>query len=105
MQALRELSDTNRRLVNKLVVSLHQDVLDDTAKKSINRVINRSRRTEDDSRGRPNGYLLYYKTRYKDLAAKGKSLTEIGSIVGGEWRSKSDDEKQVFNSRAQALDA
>ena len=39
MRALKELSDPKRRLVNKLIVSLHGDQIDEKAQAAIDKII------------------------------------------------------------------
>jgi hypothetical protein len=60
MEALKLLSESHRRLVNKLITGLHSGEVDEKTKNCINLCINRSRRanTVDDGRGQYlNGYL------------------------------------------------
>ena len=60
LQALKELSDPKRRLVNKLIVSLHNGQIDEKVHAAINRTIKRARRSPDDPKYY-NGYLIFYK--------------------------------------------
>ncbi len=66
LHALKELTESKRRLVNKLIVSLYNDQIDEKAHASINRTINRARRSPDDPKY-SNGYLEYYKQEFPKL--------------------------------------
>ena len=46
MDAYKELDDTGRRLVNKLITGLHEQKLDQETRLTINRTINRTRRDQ-----------------------------------------------------------
>ena len=86
----KKLNDFSRRLVNKLIISLSDETLDDKVKKSINRTINRARRGPDDKvKKYANGYTVFYRERFAQLSKKdrGKPVTEIAKQIGAEWRA------------------
>jgi hypothetical protein len=88
--AYKQLNESSRRLVNKLIISLTDEKLDDKAKMSINRSINRARR-EPDSTGNKyaNGYTVFYREKFAQLNKKDRSkpVTEIAKQIGAEWRA------------------
>jgi hypothetical protein len=103
LSAYKELTESKRRLVNKLIIGLHADTIDEDTRLNINRVINRSRRDPSDTGKRyTNGYLVFYKERFVQLKKtdKDKPVTEIAKQLGAEWKSLSDDEKAVYNKQA-----
>ena len=105
MEALRMLSEPHRRLVNKLITGLYSGEVDEKTKNCINLCINRSRRanSEDDGRGKYlNGYLVFYKQKFPEMKAKGKTITNIGRELGKQWRSLSDAEKEHYNVEARS---
>ena len=72
MDAYKELDDTGRRLVNKLISGLHEQKLDQQTRLTINRTINRTRRDPNDTGKKyTNGYLVFYKERFVDLKNQG----------------------------------
>jgi hypothetical protein len=86
----KKLNDSSRRLVNKLIVGLSNETLDDKVKKSINRAINRARREPDDKGKKyANGYTVFYREKFAQLGKKdrGKPVTEIAKQIGAEWRA------------------
>ena len=102
MRALKELSDPKRRLVNKLIVSLHGDQIDEKAQAAINKTINRSRRSPDEHPKYYNGYMMFYKERFAELRKTGNSsdVTSIAKTLGKQWRALTDDERTTYNKNA-----
>ena len=79
----KKLNESSRRLVNKLIISLSDETLDDKVKKSINRTINRARRGPDDKvKKYANGYTVFYRERFAQLSKK--------DMNGGRWISKAE---------------
>jgi hypothetical protein len=105
MEALKLLSEPHRRLVNKLITGLYSGDVDEKTKNCINLCINRSRRanSQDDGRGQYlNGYLFWYKQKFPEMKATGKTITNIGRELGKQWRSLSDAEKEHYNVQARS---
>lgn len=103
LSAYKGLSDSGRRLVNKLIIGLHTDTIDEDTRLNINRTINRAKRDPSDNGGRyTNGYLVFYKERFPQLKKreKDKPVTEIAKQLGAEWKSLNDDEKLKYNKEA-----
>ena len=93
LSAYKQLNDSSRRLVNKLIISLTDEKLDDKAKMSINRSINRARREPDDTGKKyTNGYMMFYRERFPQLKKKDKNkpVTDIARQIGAEWRALED---------------
>jgi hypothetical protein len=58
LSAYKELTESRRRLVNKLIIGLHAETIDEDTRLNINRAINRTRRDPNDTGKRyTNGYL------------------------------------------------
>ena len=101
IQAYKNLDDSGRRLVNKLIIGLHDKQLPDGTKLDINRSINRSRRNPSDTGKRyTNGYLVFYKERFPQLKKTDAPVTEIAKRLGAEWNSLTEEEKDTFRKRA-----
>jgi hypothetical protein len=101
IQAYKNLDDSGRRLVNKLIIGLHDKQLPDGTKLDINRAINRSRRNPSDTGKRyTNGYLVFYKERFPQLKKTDAPVTEIAKRLGAEWNSLTEEEKDTFRKRA-----
>ena len=101
MDAYKELDDTGRRLVNKLITGLHEQKLDQETRLTINRTINRTRRDPTDTGKKyTNGYLVFYRERFLDLKTKGKSVTDIAKQVGSEWKALNDEERSGYMKQA-----
>ena len=101
MSAYKELDEPARRLVNKLINSLHDQRVDPESRLTINRTLNRTRRDPNDTGKKyTNGYLVFYKERFVDLKTKGKPVTEIAKQVGSEWKALNDEEKAGFMKQA-----
>ena len=85
----KKLNDSSRRLVNKLIISLSNETLDDKVKKSINRAINRARREPDDKGKKYATHTVFYREKFAQLSKKdrGKPVTEIAKQIGAEWRA------------------
>jgi hypothetical protein len=99
LRALKELSEPKRRLVNKLIVSLHSNQIDDKVQAAINRTINRARRSPDDPKYY-NGYMVFYKERFPELKKTGGNITSIAKELGKQWRTLSDEERATYNQNA-----
>ena len=99
LHALKELSEPKRRLVNKLIVSLHSDQIDDKAQAAINRAINKARRSPDAPKYY-NGYMVFYQERFPELKKTGDKITSIAKQLGKQWRALSDEERATYNERA-----
>jgi hypothetical protein len=101
MQALSKLSDSHKRLVNKLIVTLHQGQIEPKIQSQINKTINRAKHTEDDGRKRyNNGYMHFYKNRFPEAKKSGDSITVIAKRMGKEWKALTAEERQVYNDSA-----
>jgi hypothetical protein len=103
MLAYKDLDDSERRLVNKLIVNLHDKKLPQATRMDINRSINRSRRDpKDTGKKYTNGYLVFYNERFPQLKMKEKDtpVTEIAKRLGVEWRALTDDEKAGYKKQA-----
>lgn len=103
LSAYKELNESGRRLVNKLIIGLHADTIDEDTRLNINRLINRAKRDPSDTGKRyTNGYIVFYKKRFAQLKKKEKDkpVTEIAKELGAEWKSLNDDEKAVYNKQA-----
>jgi hypothetical protein len=101
--AYKELDEPGRRLVNKLIISLHYKHLDESCTLNINRCINRARRDPSDTGKRyTNGYLVFYKQKFAQLRMneKDKPVTETAKQLGALWKSLSEEDKAVFNKQA-----
>lgn len=95
LEAYGKLDQNKKRLLNKLIVSLYNDEIDSSSFASVNREVNKMRRGPNDGRKKTNGYLSFYKERYGQISKENPKLkvTEIGKLVGKEWKSKSAEEK------------
>ena len=103
LSAYKELNESGRRLVNKLIIGLHAGTIDEDTRLNINRTINRAKRDPSDNGKRyTNGYLVFYKERFAQLKKKEKDkpVTEIAKQLGAEWKSLTDDEKSKYNKQA-----
>ena len=101
LSAYKELNESGRRLVNKLIIGLHADTIDEDTRLNINRTINRAKRDPSDTGKRyTNGYLVFYKERFAQIKEKDKPVTEIAKQLGAEWKSLTDDEKSKYNKQA-----
>jgi hypothetical protein len=101
MPAYKELDHAGRRLVNKLIIGLHDKQLPNGTKQDINRSINRSRRDPSDTGKRyTNGYLIFYKERFPQLKKTDVPVTQIAKQLGVEWNSLTEEEKDKFRKRA-----
>ena len=97
------MKESDRRLTNKLILSLHNKEIRGDAWHAINRTINRGRRDPNDNGKRyTNGYLVFYKERFAQLKKKekGKPVTVIAKELGAKWKSLTDDEKANYNKQA-----
>ena len=108
LSAYKELQEPGRRLVNKLIIGLHDQQLDEGVRLDINRCINRARRDPNDTEKRnTNGYLMFYMERFTELKKnendKPVKVTEIAKQLGKEWKGLTDDEKAVYNKQAAEL--
>jgi len=102
MSAYKDLDDSARRLVNKLIIGLHDKKLAERTKLDINRSINRSRRDPSDTGKRyTNGYLVFYKEKFAQLKKENDTpVTEIAKRLGAEWKSLTEDQKALYKQRA-----
>jgi hypothetical protein len=103
LSAYKELQESDRRLVNKLIISLYKKKVDGDSWHLMNRTINRARRDPSDTgKQYTNGYLIFYKERFAQLKKAGnlKPVTEIAKKLGAEWKALTDDEKAVYNKQA-----
>jgi hypothetical protein len=103
LSAYTELDPGSHRLVNKLIIALHDKQLDKSCMLDINRAINRSRRDPSDTGKRyTNGYLVFYKEKFTQLKKqdKSKAVTEIAKQLGAEWKDLTGDEKAIYNKQA-----
>ena len=101
VDAYKELNDTGRRLVNKLITGLHEQKLDQETWLTINRTINRTRRDPTDTGKKyTNGYLVFYRGRFLDLKTKGKPVTAIAQQAGSEWNALNDEERSGYIKQA-----
>ena len=103
LSAYKELTESGRRLVNKLIIGLHAHTIDEDTRLNINRIINRAKRDPSDTGKRyTNGYLVFYKERFAQLKKKEKDkpVTQIAKELGAEWKSLTGDEKAVYNKQA-----
>ena len=109
LNALKQLPEAKRRLVNKLIVSLHSNQLTEKSEKTINRTINRDRRVQssgDTKQRRCNGYLIFYKEMFslvKNEEGLGGDVTSIAKYVGKRWRALSDTRRHTYNEQARTL--
>jgi hypothetical protein len=99
LRALKELSDPKRRLVNKLIISLAGDQIDEKVQAAINKTINRARRSPDEHPKYYNGYMVFYKERFSKLKKTG-SVTAIAKQLGKQWRALTDEERATYNQNA-----
>ncbi len=99
LHALKKLSDPKRRLVNKLIISLAGDQIDEKVQASINKTINRARRSPDEHPKYYNGYMVFYKEQFSKLK-KTDSVTVIAKTLGKQWRALTDEERATYNNNA-----
>jgi hypothetical protein len=103
MSAYTELDDSGRRLVNKLIIGLHDKKLPEGTRLNINRAINRSRRDPSDTGKRyTNGYLVFYKEKFAQLkkTENDTPVTLIAKQLGAEWNLLPEDQKAIYTNQA-----
>lgn len=103
MPAYKELDHSGRRLVNKLIVSLHDKQLPEATRMDINRSINRSRRDpKDTGKKYTNGYLVFYNEKFSQIKKKENDtpVTIIAKQLGAEWKLLSEDQKAIYKNQA-----
>jgi hypothetical protein len=103
LSAYKDLDDSGRRLVNKLIVGLHEKQFPAGTKQDINSSINRSRRDPSDTGKRyTNSYLVFYKEKFPQLKKTERDIpvTEIAKRIAVQWNALTDDEKAIYRKRA-----
>jgi hypothetical protein len=104
MNAYAELDSSDKRLVHKLITTIHAKELDSNAWYVINRAINKSRRVDSANAKTKytNGWLVFYKQRFPQVRKKNTNMevTGIAKILGQEWRALSPAEKDEFKQKA-----
>ena len=94
----KTLSGPDKRLVNKLIVSIHKEQLPQDDRRTINRSINRARNVQkDNGKKYTNGYLIFYKERFPKLKLQDMPICDIAKHVGKEWRELDAIEKEKYN--------
>ena len=97
----KDLDDSGRRLVNKLVVGLHDKQLPAGTKLDINRSLNRAKRDPSDTETRyTNSYLVFYKEKFPQLKGSDIPVTETAKKIAALWSVLTDDEKAIYRKRA-----
>ena len=91
LQGYTELDKKQQRLVNKVIMAMHSGQISDADFLNINKLLNRARRSETNRNPKKytNGYLIFYKERFKKHKKKQKDVgvTGIAKIIGKEWRT------------------
>jgi len=106
LDAYSKLSERKRRLVNKLISSLHDDTISDESDDlhAIKRIINRARRGPDQTVGGRynNGYLEFYRQQYADFREDHKDMkvTNIAREMGKKWKALTSEQQQVYKEKA-----
>ena len=100
MEQYKNLDTYEKRIVGKLCRVLSTGKLTDKQMTSINRCI--SRHAPSDGKKRVSGYIAFYTLRYPVLKKKhpNASLGDIAKLVGKEWGSKTEKEKEVYKQKA-----
>lgn len=106
LNAYKELSERQRRLVNKLITSLRDDTIPDESHNfyALKRIINRARRPVDTTiGGKPNnGYLEFYREQLPGFRENNKEMkiTEVASEMGKKWRALASKEQDKYKDLA-----
>ena len=98
-----ELDDSERRLVNKLIVRLHSKEIDVSTTYHINRIINKQLRTKRGHTPKyTNGYLVFYRETFPKFKETHKQMkaTNIARELGRQWKALSPEEQQKFKDKA-----
>jgi hypothetical protein len=96
----RRLDINKKRMVHKLIKAL-ADGISTADIETIRRCIRRCSKT-DATKRKKNGYILFYTEQYGTVKLEhpDANFGEIAKMVGTLWHEMSDDEKQVYNTRA-----
>jgi hypothetical protein len=105
LDAYSKLSERKRRLINKLILSLHDNTISDESDEfhAIKRIVNRARRGLDTTVGGRynNGYLEFYREQYGDFREDHKDMkvTNIAREMGKQWKALTSEQQQVYKDR------
>lgn len=98
LSAYKELSESGRRLVNKLIIGLHADTIDEDTRLNINRTINRAKRDPSDNGKRyTNGYLVFYKERFAQFKKRVPSGRALQMMKNRNITSKPPSRDRILN--------
>ena len=104
LQAYKELNQKQQRLVNKVIMAMHSGQISDADFLNINKLLNRARRSENKNPTKyTNGYLIFYKERFKKHKKKQKDVggvTGIDKTIGREWRALQQHEREKYKKIA-----
>ena len=106
LDAYSKLSERKRRLVNKLIITLHDDTIPGESDEfhAIKRIVNRARRGPDKTVGGRynNGYLEFYRAQYADFREDHKDMkvTNIAREMGRQWKALTSEQQQVYKEKA-----
>ena len=104
LQAYKELDKKQQRLVNKVIIAMHSGQVSDAIWMNINKLLNRARRSENKNPTKyTNGYLIFYKERFKKHKKKQKDVggvTGIAKMIGREWRALQQHEREKYKKIA-----
>ena len=105
LQGYTELDKKQQRLVNKVIMAMHSGQISDADFLNINKLLNRARRSETNRNPKKytNGYLIFYKERFKKHKKKQKDVggvTGIAKIIGREWRALQQHEREKYKKLA-----
>ena len=105
----KELDERKKRLVNKLIQSLHDETiqLESDTWFAINRQLNQARRPVgvDTARKYANGYTLWYRKECPAFRKENKDMTiqEVGRTLGKKWRTLPESERVSWKQKAKDL--